>query len=183
MNSIIEEILDFSKLQAGVPLPLSNRSADLVQLVQRVAEECRQSNPHHAIVVDSAVPHLVAVWDPSRLERVFANLLDNAVKYSPSGGAIRVEIERERWEGQRGERGWVRVKVIDQGIGIPTADLPHVFEWYRRASNADEWAGGTGIGLAGSRQVVEQYGGSITVESVEGEGSTFTVSLPFPAGT
>jgi signal transduction histidine kinase len=70
------------------------------------------------------------------------------------------------------------VKVQDQGIGIPAMDLAHVFEWYRRGANADGWATGSGIGLAGALQIVQQYGGTITVESVEGEGSTFTVALP-----
>jgi PAS domain S-box-containing protein len=187
MNSLITEILDFSKVQAGVPLSLSNRSMDLVELVEHVAEECRQRSPRYEILVASDVPHLVAEWDPSRLERVFSNLLDNAIKYSPQGAAIKVVIQMEgisrRDAGEKDRPERVLVKVKDHGIGIPAADLPHIFKWYRRGGNADEWAKGTGIGLAGALHIVEQYGGAIAVESVEGEGSTFTISLPLPAAT
>jgi len=180
MNAIVDEILDFSKLEAGLPLELGNRTTDLVQLVRRVVEGHRQGSPHHDIVFASTTPQLISEWDPNRLERVYSNLIENAIKYSRPGSAVKVEIYCERNDkAQGGEPGWVRVRVTDQGIGIPTSDLPHIFEWYRRASNANEWAGGAGIGLAGAQQIIEQYGGMITVESTEGEGSAFTVSLPF----
>jgi PAS domain S-box-containing protein len=178
MNSLITEILDFSQMQAGVRLALSNRPTDLVELVGRVVEECRQNSPKHQIVFAAEVTTLVGEWDPPRLERIIANLLDNAVKYSPPGSAIRVEIQRAN---PAGAPGRATVTVTDQGAGIPTADLPHVFEWYRRGTNVETWTTGTGIGLAGARQIVEQYGGTITVESVEGQGSTFTVVLPLVA--
>ncbi len=180
MNNLITEILDFSKMQAGVGLALSNRATDLVELVGRVVEEYRENNSHHEIVFASDVAALVGEWDPARLERVVANLLDNAAKYSPRGGAIRVAIlgANPPGAGEAGAPERVLVKVTDQGVGIPATDLPHVFDWYRRGTNVDTWTNGTGIGLAGARQIVEHYGGTITVESVEGEGSTFTVSLP-----
>ena len=178
MNSLITEILDFSRMQAGVGLALSNRPTDLGELVGRVVEEGRQTSPQHQIVFAAAGAPLVGEWDPPRLERIIANLLDNAVKYSPPGSAIRVEIREAH---PAGAPARALVTVTDQGAGIPAADLPHIFEWYRRGTNVEAWTPGTGIGLAGARQIVEQYGGTITVESVEGQGSTFTVALPLAA--
>ena len=193
MNRMIEEILDFSNLQAGAPLLLRDQPTDLVELVRRVVEECQRNAPRQEVRLAAAIPQVIGQWDPSRLQRVFSNLLDNAVKYSPPGRVVRVEIEMEREQEQRDENGpgggatkadrvknaeCVRVTIVDQGIGIPAEDLPYIFEWYRRASNASSWAGGTGIGLAGAQQIVKQYGGTISVESVEGKGSTVTVLLP-----
>ena len=76
------------------------------------------------------------------------------------------------------EGEWAVLAVRDRGIGIPAADLPRIFERYHRAANAAGQFAGTGIGLAGARQIVEQHGGAIAVESAEGAGSTFTVRLP-----
>jgi signal transduction histidine kinase len=70
------------------------------------------------------------------------------------------------------------LSVRDEGIGIPARDLPHIFERYFRGSNIEGWMWGSGIGLAGTKQIVEQHGGTIEVDSIEGEGSTFTVRLP-----
>jgi signal transduction histidine kinase len=109
-----------------------------------------------------------------RLDRVLDNLLSNAIKFSPNGGGITVAVAHEDVVGGP----WAVVAVRDQGLGIPAADLPRVFERFRRARNVEGRIGGTGIGLASVRQIVEQHGGAITVESVEGAGSTFTVRLP-----
>jgi signal transduction histidine kinase len=106
---------------------------------------------------------------------VLGNLLGNAVKYSPAGGEVAVRVVRER---DAGGRAWAVVAVRDQGIGIPVADLPHVFERYRRGSNVGGRIVGSGVGLAGARQIVEQHGGTIAVASEEGRGSTFSLRLP-----
>ncbi len=147
-------------------------------LVRHVAEERRDRGARQPIEVTAAVAEIVGSWDPHRLERVFANLLDNAIKYSPAGGTIRLTVETGGAAGPADAPGWARVQVADEGIGIPAADLPHIFDWYRRADNAGATAIGTGLGLAGARQIVEQHGGTITAASVEGAGATFTVTLP-----
>jgi signal transduction histidine kinase len=126
------------------------------------------------LVVDAAVPELVARIDADRIERVLNNLIGNAIKYSPQGGAITVQIARE----DDGDDHWAVLVVRDSGLGIPAADLPHVFERYYRATNVRGRIQGTGIGLASVRQIAEQHGGSVTVESAEDAGSTFTVRLP-----
>ena len=100
-------------------------------------------------------------------------MLSNAIKYSPNGGDVSVRIASDAAPGGLE----TLLTVHDQGIGIPKADLPHIFERFYRARNVTGRPG-SGIGLAGVRSIVEQHGGAITVESLEGQGSTFTVRLP-----
>lgn len=173
MNALISEMLDFACLQAGQSLELHRRQADLVSMARQAVADHHASSGHSFISVVSSVPQVVGLWDAPRLERVLDNLLSNAIKYSPKGGSIIVEVDAEEESGD-----WAVFSVRDQGIGIPETDLPYVFEWFRRAANVSGLIGGTGIGLASARQVVEQHGGSITVTSQEGVGSTFTVRLP-----
>src|SRR6185437_7751791 len=104
-------------------------------------------------------------------------LLSNAIKYSPRGGVIRVAL---RHEGAP-EAGWAVVSVQDGGIGIPAVDLPRIFDRFYRAGNVALATSGSGIGLTSARQIVEQHGGTITVESTENVGSTFRVRLPIAA--
>ena len=120
--------------------------------------------------VESSLPELIGEWDPTRLERVLSNLINNAIKYSPHGGAIRVQVDAVE--------GAAMMRVQDQGEGIPEGDLPHIFERFRRGGNVEHRIPGTGIGLAGARQIVELHGGTILAESRIGEGSIFTVRLP-----
>jgi signal transduction histidine kinase len=101
---------------------------------------------------------------------VLSNLLDNAVKYSPDGGPISVRVARD------GE--WAVLEVADHGIGIPSSDSMRIFERFQRASNVERRIGGTGIGLASARHIVESHGGTIAVRSEEGAGSTFVIRLP-----
>ena len=117
---------------------------------------------------------IVGSLDAARLERVVLNLLTNAVKYSPAGGDVEVTLRAER----RSDGNWAELTVRDSGIGIPAEDLPRVFERFYRASNVGEHLRGSGLGLAGARQIVEQHGGEIGVRSEPGAGTTFIVRLP-----
>lgn len=174
MTGILDELLDSARLQLGRPLELRRQPTDLVALTQQVASASQRISERHRIQVEAAVPSLVGEWDAPRLERVLANLLANAIKYSPAGGEVRVALA------QTGDSAspWVELSVHDPGIGIPARDLPHVFDRYHRASNVVGLIEGSGIGLANARQIVEQHGGSLTVSSQEGAGSTFTLRLP-----
>ena len=99
------------------------------------------------------------------------NLIDNAVKFSPRGGAVKVSVGAEN-------DGHAVLCVSDRGEGIPEADLPHIFERFRRGGNVEGRIPGTGIGLAGVQRIVEQHHGSILVESRVGVGTKFTIRLP-----
>jgi signal transduction histidine kinase len=109
-----------------------------------------------------------------RLQRALSNLPDNAIKYSPRGGEIVVALEVL----SQNESTQVKLTVRDQGIGIPVADLPHVFDRYYRAGNMAGTVSGSGIVLAGVKQIVEQHGGSVGIDSVEGRGTAVSVVLP-----
>jgi signal transduction histidine kinase len=171
MDRLIDELLDTAQLQAGEPLQLAFDEVDLVQLVRQAVADQQRAAPNHRLelVVKGAAS---GRWDNGRLERVIDNLLSNAVKYSPQGGRVLVEVES-----QDGSLGPVSLRVSDQGVGIAAADLPHIFEWFGRGKNTGAIRG-SGIGLAGVKAIVEQHGGSISVQSEEGKGATFTVRLP-----
>lgn len=170
----LEELMDVALLRAGHTLELRRMTVDLVALAQDRAQSYGQSTDRHRILVDEPGEAIVGGWDPGRLERVIDNLLSNAIKYSPNGGDVRVRLWRDHDE----SGSWAMLEVADEGIGIPAADLPHIFERTRRATNVRAIAHGAGVGLAGVRQLVELHGGTIAVESAEGAGSRFIVRLP-----
>jgi signal transduction histidine kinase len=121
-------------------------------------------------------PALVVVnGDESALGRLLLILIDNAIKYTPAGGAVDLRLAKDK------ERAIIRI--ADTGIGIAASDLPHVFDRFWRADKVRTRAeGGSGLGLAIARWIVERHGGEISVSSQLGEGSTFTVALPLTAG-
>ena len=176
MVALIDEMMDAAHLRAERALDLDVDPTDLVPLARSAAEEARRNTARHAIRVAPGVPALVGNWDEARIRRVLGNLLGNAVKYSPRGGDVTVHVDRE----ERDDGSWAVLTVTDQGIGIPAADMPYLFERFRRGGNVTGNIAGTGIGLAGARQIVEQHGGTMSVESQEGAGATFTVRLPLP---
>ena len=175
MMGMIEDLLDVAKLQAGQQLDLDMRPLQLVSLVRQVSSEQQETTKRHKIVVRAPTEDMTVQGDLIRLDRVLTNLLNNAIKYSPNGGQITIELAQEEEKSQL----WVVLSIQDQGVGIPSADLPHIFEPFHRASNAAGRIQGTGIGLASVAQVIRQHGGSIAVNSEEGQGSTFVLRLPY----
>jgi signal transduction histidine kinase len=173
MAQLLDELVDASRLQAGRPLELRREPIDLVGLARDVIAQHQQTTDRHLLQLMNGVPQLVGVWDRVRLGRVLDNLLGNAVKYSPHGGVIQVCVDYDEHPDR-----FAFVRVSDPGEGIPEADLPHIFEHFRRGTNVAGRIPGTGIGLSGARRVLEQHGGSILVESAVGEGTTVTVRLP-----
>jgi PAS domain S-box-containing protein len=173
MEKLLDELLDVAQLQTGRPLALERRACDLVVLVRELAVEHSAASGNPKIELHTTAPTVVGDWDAARLERAIGNLLSNAIKYSPSGSEIVVEVERA------GDHATVRVS--DHGVGIPEADRERIFEWFARGENAERTARGIGVGLAGARRIVEEHGGSLTVESELRVGSTFTVRLPLKA--
>ncbi len=172
MMSVIGELMDLTRGNMNVALILDRRPVDLVSLVRGVMSQHDDVTSHHFSLLTSCT-QLISSVDSPRVERIIANLLNNAMKYSPHGSQITIRIAQE--DSAAGARAVIAVE--DQGMGIPVPDLPTIFELFRRASNVATLQG-SGIGLASARQITAQHGGTIEVESEEGRGSTFTVRLP-----
>lgn len=169
---LAEDLLDVTRVQAG-RLELQREPTDLVALARRVLARRQLTTERHALTLVTALLHLVVHADPRRMEQVLSNLIGNAIKYSPEGGAIEVAIRAEH------ETHEALLSVQDQGIGIPLHEQAQVFGRFARASNAQAYGiRGTGLGLYLCRELVEQHGGRIWLESAEGRGSTFFVALP-----
>jgi signal transduction histidine kinase len=177
MNGLIDELLDDAGLQEGQPLLLKLQPADLVQLVVHAVMARQRTAAEHMLCVHRGSESLVGLWDTQRLRRAVDNLISNAMKYSPDHGRIVIGLERET----RGGRPWAVLTVQDNGLGIPAADLPHVFERFHRGANVTGRVAGTGLGLAGARRIIERHGGAIAIASEEGKGTTVTVTLPLAA--
>ncbi|MEX1022109.1 MAG: ATP-binding protein [Dehalococcoidia bacterium] len=175
----IDAMLDAASLQSGGAVALSPDEVDLASLLQGICEEFRQVGEDHRIVLDAGEGGLSGDWDAARLQRAFGNLLNNAIKYSPDGGDVSVSARRQQVDGT----DWAVVQVRDQGVGIPAAALPRIFERFYRAENVEGRFEGNGLGLTGVRYIVEAHNGRVEVVSAEGEGSVFTVRLPCRAAS
>jgi PAS domain S-box-containing protein len=174
MDAMVQGLLDEALQESGQPLALVLNPTDLVALVRQAVGEHQLAFDLHDFELDAQPPSLVAMVDRVRMERVLGNLLSNAIKFSPDGGPVRVRVlETRSLAGVVAE-----VVVQDEGIGIPSEDLPRIFDRFHRGSNVVRRIAGTGLGLAGVRQMVELHGGSISVKSEEGMGSTFTLTIP-----
>jgi signal transduction histidine kinase len=167
---MIEALLDLSRIETG-QLSIERAPVDLGALARRMLDEAQPALDEHTIRYHPPGEPLLIVGDELRLEQVIQNLIQNAIKYSPSGGRIDVEVAR------RGDRACVTV--TDQGIGIPPAALPRLFSRFYRASNVNpQHITGMGVGLYVVKEIVNLHGGEVEVTSQEGEGSTFTICLP-----
>jgi signal transduction histidine kinase len=179
IHALVHELYEVAHGPAQDPLVLHRAPIDLVGLVRHVVEEYQQEWRDRGLELNARVTELVGLFDQHRIERVVSNLVSNAVKYSHVGGRVRVDVSCE-WQGtQDATTRWAVIEVADEGIGIPQAFLPQLFMEGRRAGNVvDGQIGGRGMGLASAHQIVTRHAGSITVQSGEGRGSTFTVRLP-----
>lgn len=173
MGELIDHFLEVTR---GEERPLSREPVDLRDLVGSKLHAL-EASARHRFVLHEEGDDFTGSWDGRALERVLENLLGNAVKYSAPGTTVTVRLVVEPGE-PGGPMDHVRLEVSDEGIGIPTEDLPFVFERFRRGRNVSSNVSGSGVGLASARRMVELHGGSIQVESQEGRGTTFTVRLP-----
>lgn len=170
LNSLMLELLDAARAEQGRLLG----SRDLVDLVV-LANDAREqlSWERHQCTIDAPAP-VCGLYDRVRITQLIANLLENAVKYSPDGGSVEVRI----WQ----EQEVAHVTVTDHGIGIPASDLQYVFERFRRGKNVDDRRfSGMGLGLFICRAIVGEHGGDIDAVSRLGEGTTIHVRLPVSA--
>jgi len=171
LKRLIDDLLNVSRIESGRALQLNPKPIDLPSLAERVATIQRSYTNKHQIILDFPEDFPTIVADEDKIDQILTNLINNAIKYSPRGGEVRVKGVPE------GET--VLISVSDQGIGIPKEHLHKIFERFHRVDNRDtREAGGTGIGLFLVKHLVERHGGTIWVESEEGKGSTFYFRLP-----
>jgi len=170
LTHLIDNLLNSSRLiDGGAGLYFNPAKIDVAAVLHEVCQLHREMVPAAQIVEHSAPGPIDMHGDGKLLALVFSNLLGNAVKYSPAGGPIEVALSATESE--------IAVSVADNGIGIPRADREQVFERYHRGSNVSGIVG-TGVGLYIVKMVIDMHGGSVEVESSEGEGSRFAVHLP-----
>jgi signal transduction histidine kinase len=171
---LIAELTDAARLEAQRPLDLRRKAIDLVALAEASITESQAAAAGHPLQLEAGVAEVIGLWDADRLTRVLENLVANAVKYSSAGSAVVVRVDRE----EAPDGSVAMLSIADQGVGIPAADLPHIFERFRRGGNVAGRIAGSGLGLWGSQRIVEQHGGTIAIDSTEGNGTTVTVRLP-----
>jgi PAS domain S-box-containing protein len=178
LGRIVNEILLANQLDAG-RVHLGSEAFEPGELIERVVDAARVHAPPNIVlhrVVPAGVPQVAA--DRDKVRQVLVNLVENAIKYSPGGGRIEMGIEL----GEEADAGMVIFFVRDEGLGIPPDEQARIFEkFYRLDPHMTRGVGGTGLGLYICSELVNRMGGHIWVESSEGEGSTFLLSLPTEA--
>ena len=165
-------LLDLSRIDAGI-FPLDMREGDLRDPVQATVQALSEVAVGRGVALDSEVPGEAVElrFDRERIIQLLTNLVGNALKFTPRGGAVSVTVHETDAS--------VTIQVGDTGPGIPAEELPHVFERFYRGTNTGEArASGSGLGLAIERSIVEMHGGEIEVASVIGEGTEFRITLP-----
>jgi signal transduction histidine kinase len=173
LDWLAQNLLELSKLDSGLVL-LDLRPEDLRSAVEQAVEQAAATARRRGVELTMERPAtpIQIRHDPVRIGQVVANLVGNAVKFTPRGGSVRVQVQGE-------PDGGASITVSDTGIGIDAAELPRIFDRFFRGSRATEARGsGSGLGLAIVRSIVEMHGGTVSVESRLGAGSTFRVVLP-----
>ena len=174
---LINRILDLSKLEAG-KMELHLRKGNIVDYLIYLTNAFQSFAATHDVQLRflTDLEHFEMDYDPEKLQDVMSNLLSNAVKFTPAGGRISVLVKQVPAEAGRGEQ--LKIIVKDTGAGISPEALPHIFDRFFQAKEQGNMAGGTGVGLMLTRELVELMGGRIKVESEPGAGTDFTVLLP-----
>jgi signal transduction histidine kinase len=176
MTELVDALLTLARADEGL-VRLHQEPVDLRELILETEEtgELLAEPAGLSVSVDAPPDPVIVAVDGSRIRQLVMNLLTNAVKYTPSGGRVRLWLERED--------GKVRFGVSDSGIGIAPGDLPHIFDRFWRADSARTRTGertGAGLGLAICKWIAEAHGGTIDVQSRPGRGTTISVTLPVP---
>jgi signal transduction histidine kinase len=170
LTELIGNLLDMSRVEAGT-LRVEPKPTDLQPIIEETAAEFQVMTHRHQIRVDlpPSLPQVQA--DLRRARQVMRNLVENAVKYSPAGGAITIAAEVKK--------NHVEIRTVDQGLGIEPEHLDRIFDrFYQVDSASTRKVGGAGLGLSITKAIVEEHGGHIWAESKVGKGSTFYFTLP-----
>jgi two-component system phosphate regulon sensor histidine kinase PhoR len=175
LNALVEDLLVLARLESRRET-MQFAEVDLPETIRGIALDWAARTAKKGVTLDLAVapdlPPLTA--DPLRLEQIFSNLLDNALKHTPPGGRIAIQVSRSG--------DFILLCVEDNGAGIPPADLPHIFERFYRADKArSREMGGTGLGLSIVKHIAQAHGGSVEAKSTFGKGAAIIVRLPLEA--
>jgi signal transduction histidine kinase len=170
ITQLVSDMLTLQRLESeGIGLARVN----LTEIAHTAIDGARAAAQRAGLVIEEEIPDILPtiVGDPDQLPRVFDNLLSNAIKFSPDGGTVTVRIHEEQDQ--------VNVYISDTGIGISPESLEHLFSRFYRANESEgKHIAGTGLGLSIVKAIVEAHGGHVSVQSQEGQGSTFSFSLP-----
>ncbi|MWC28429.1 HAMP domain-containing sensor histidine kinase [Paenibacillus sp. MMS18-CY102] len=182
MGRLVKDLLDLARMEAG-HTELKLMPCDIDSLVRRVHRKFQTFAKERDIRLICELPEqplFMESADEDRLEQVLTNLLDNALRHTPSGAAITVSGQVRAAEPERSEPAYVELHIKDEGEGIPAEDLPYIFERFYKADKSRKRgsSGGTGLGLAIVKNIVESHEGHIHVDSFLGKGTTFTLLLP-----
>jgi PAS domain S-box-containing protein len=171
LAKLINDLLDLARIENG-RVALEATRTDLLPVIRRALQSVRMQADAKSLTIRADLPteSLPATFDVDRILQVMINLLGNAVKFTPSGGSVGVRASVQESD--------VVIQVDDTGLGIPKSDIPHLFEKFYRVHRPGMEIRGTGLGLAIARHSVELHGGSLTVQSEENKGSTFTIRFP-----
>lgn len=171
MTQMLDRVLMLGRSEAGM-LDFKPQWQDLAVLCGQLTDEAARHHAgrQHRVELGMATPALHGWFDDKLLRHALGNLLSNALKYSPQGGVVRLEVDCEG--------STIHLAVTDQGIGIPASELPHLFTSFHRASNVGDIKG-TGLGLAIVKNAVELHGGTLGVNSVVNQGTRFSIALPW----
>jgi PAS domain S-box-containing protein len=177
MNTLMDDVLDLARIESGRELELHLESLDPIDLVLATLELVRKEDGSHEFAFNTQVAGIRGEWDSRRIQRVLHNLLRNAMQFSPDGSTIHVDVRTN--EAGEPNAEWLEISVRDEGVGIPSVRQPLVFTpRLDRHNPARPGYTLPDVGLAGSRQIAEQHGGTLTFSSEEGRGSTFVLRLP-----
>jgi two-component system phosphate regulon sensor histidine kinase PhoR len=176
LTQMVQELLELSRIESG-KVQLQRTTVAVDDFVQQSCERLRAQAERAKVTLRvEAIEELPAInIDVNRMQQVLTNLIHNAIKFTPAGGAITVRTLPESAEK-------VKVVVADTGVGIAYEDLPRIFERFYKADRARS-GGGAGLGLAIAKHIVQAHGGAIWAQSTPGKGSTFTFTLPIAAPT
>ncbi|NLE48040.1 MAG: HAMP domain-containing protein [Sandaracinaceae bacterium] len=172
LQAIVDDLVSLSRLESSGPL-LTEEEVHIAELAREVIEDLRPRAEEKGLVIafDDASPELVALGDSKALDQVLVNLIDNAIKYTPSGGAVRIYVEEHDAE-------WLRLGIHNTDSFIPASHRARIFErFYRVDAGRARDVGGTGLGLSIVKHLIEQMGGSITLRSDPREGTSFEILL------
>ena len=172
LAALIDDLLNLSKIESG-KLAMETKPYKLLPIAEKVVSSLKGQIENKSITIKMNIPRDIPdiLADETRIKQVFLNLIDNAIKYNRPNGEISIKAHETN--------GFVKVDITDTGIGIPNKDLPRIFERFYRVDKArSRELGGTGLGLSIVKHIVQSHNGEVSVQSAEGQGSTFSFTIP-----